>query len=164
MTFEPVDPDVLWDLGMIDRPPANNARYWLYGKGSECDHQVELPINESRLWCPLCTQAGEISQLKKIFVAPFQQEVWHEHFNVATGQVESDRKRMEAHGKAHADKISEELGIAHGFERADYGELRATAMETLPTGKTDSMQQALVSTHDQAVKDGRKDSKGKFVH
>lgn len=161
---ERVDVDVLVDYGYIARAPANNATWYRYGKGSECDHTVKLPIREERLWCPICTVDSRYSQLRRIYEAPAQQQVWHEHWNMATGRVESDRKRMEQHGRAHADRISEELGIAHSFERADWSELRATAEADLPTAKTDSMAQALVSTHDRAVAEGRKESKGRFVY
>jgi hypothetical protein len=155
------DPALLIDRGMIDREPPNNARHWLYGKGSECEHTVELPINESTVWCPLC---DHLSQLRKIFVAPAVQQVWHEHVNWATGRVESDRKRMEQYGRAHAEQVSEELGIAHGFERADPGELRREAERRGGTEKADKMAEALVSTHDRAVSEGRKESRGKFVY
>lgn len=164
VTGERADVGVLIDYGYIDREPPNNAIWYKYGKGSECGHVVRVPIREERLWCPICTTEGVYSQLRRVWESPSMQQVWHEHWNMATGRMESDRKQMEQHGKAHADKISEELGIAHSFERVDWSELRKTAEADLPTSKTDSMAQALVSTHDRAVAEGRKESKGRFVY
>jgi hypothetical protein len=177
---ERVDVDILIEYGYITKPPVNNATWFPYGKSGcgqdecshfHCDHTVMLPTREERMWCPLCTMEGRYSQLKRIYECPQIHQVWHEFECMATGQTESDRKKMEMHGKDHAARISDELGIDHQFERVDYSELRREAENRKPNKKVtsvsktpgDDMAEAMVSTHDQAVKDGRKQSKGRFT-
>jgi hypothetical protein len=153
--------ECLFDLGYLPLLPATNAPRYLYGKGDHCAHVVEVPIRESRLWCPVCKLTDQSpSMLKRIFVAPAMQQVWHEHFNWTTGQLESDRKRMEEHLHAHSSQISEDLGIGHTFERTDPSELRKMA-KTNKNGNT--VETGLPATHDRAVQEGRKPSRGKFV-
>ena len=154
--------EILYDLGMVDAIPANNAPKYLYRPNPErpeCDHTVELPIRETYLWCPLCALEGHHSQLKRTYLAPAMQQVWWEHWNPTTGQVESDRKRMQHHLNQQADEVSEKLGIAHEFHRNDFTALRK---EAEAQGK--DTQTPLRSTHDRAVAAGTKESKGRFVH
>lgn len=155
--------DYLIDRGYLNTAPANNAPHWLYGKGTDCTHTVELPIHESYISCPICASEHETSLLKRIYVSPNALPVWHEFYCPATGRVESDRRRMEQNMAAHSDKISADLGIAHNIVRTDYHELWKLAEERGedPNGK--SVHTGLKSQHDTAVAEGRKESRGRFV-
>lgn len=153
--------DLLFELGYLPFVPANNKPHYLYGpyESSRCEHHVEVPIREQYLWCPVCKVEGdEPSMLKRKFVAPAMQQVWHEHYNFSTGRVESDRKRMEQHLRAKSDAVSESLGIKHNFIRADYGELKRHA-----ENHGMDLQTSLEATHDRAVTEGRRESRGKYV-
>lgn len=167
MSDEPVyriPQEMLLDYGYIPAPVANNAPHYLYGKGTDCEHQVELPIREERISCPLCASEHEFSLLKRIFLAPYCEQVWWSHYNPTTGRMESDRKAMQRHLTDHSHRISDELGIGHEYKRIDPSEVlkERAAKGADRNGKT--VEGALVSTHNRAVAEGRKQSKGKFVH
>lgn len=155
--------EVLIELGYM-QVAMTQAAHYLYGRGT-CEHTVEVPINDSdTIWCPVCQWENlEPSQLKRIYVSPAQQQVWHEHWNWTTGRVESDRKGMEEELHRHSQTISEELGIAHEFERIDHSELIAAREAKGADRNGKEVGSGWQSQHDQAVKDGRKDSKGKYV-
>lgn len=155
--------EMLVDYGYVEELPANNAPVYLYGKGDNCECLVELPIRESYLWCPICGAEGIRSQLKRVYIPQTNQTMWHGHWNLATGQYETDRKKMEQHGRAHADKQSEELGIAHGFERVDYSELAQERANKGSDKHGNTVEAARVATHDRKVASGEKESRGKFV-
>jgi hypothetical protein len=148
---------MLVDYGIVPKFVVGSPHY-LYGKGTDCDHQVELPVREERLSCPLCASEHQFSLLKRIFLAPAMEQVWWSHWNPTTGQEESDRKRMQHHLNEKADRASERLGIAHEFHRNDFTALRQEAERA---GK--DTQTPLRSTHDRAVKAGTKESKGRFT-
>jgi hypothetical protein len=155
--------ELLIDYGFLDAPVANNAcRYPFrpHPEHRDCDHHVLLYSTDDTAWCPLCATEQRHSLLKRAWVAPTVQSMWHEHFNWTTGQLESDRKRMEEHLHAHSSQISEDLGIGHTFERTDPSELRKMA-KTNKNGNT--VETGLPATHDRAVQEGRKPSRGKFV-
>lgn len=154
---------MLVDYGYVPTTPANNAPHYLYGRGTDCDHQVELPVREERISCPLCASEHEFSLLKRIFLSPNMEQVWWEHWNPTTGHVESDRKRMEERMHRHSETISEQLGIRHNFERIDHSEIVREREKKGPDRNGKTVHSGLQSTHDRAVADGRKPSKGKFV-
>jgi len=156
--------EMLVDFGYLPVMPAVNSPHYTYGKGTDCAHTIEVPIRETHIACVLCATEHEHSLLRRIYTAPAMQQVWWEHWNPATGHVESDRKRMQHRLDAQADQVSESTGIGHTFTRGDfseYGKDRA-AKGADKYGK--EFGEGLVATHNKAVASRKRDSKGKFVH
>jgi hypothetical protein len=152
--------DFLLDHGFLAEPVANNAPRYPYRPNPalpECDHHVLLPYRDDIVWCPICASAGHHSQLKRAWLSPSMQQVWWEHHNMATGQLESDRRRMDVH-LADASKRAEDRleGTPANFVRTDYTELRKLKAE-----RGGDITLGLDATHDRAVQEGRKDAVGK---
>lgn len=175
-TYIRIDGEDLAYLGWVTDPPATNAPYYTFGPVdglSACDHRVEMQFRDGdETWCPICSFDHHHSRLRrKITQAPHAAQVWHDFYSPATGRVETDRKKFTQRGKAHVDAVSEELGIDHSFERTDASDLMANinGADRSLTGrrgqsKADQAAEALATTHDVAVAQGRKESKGTFVH
>lgn len=113
---------------------------------------VELPVNESRIWCPNASEQGFYCQMKKDFgsiqfVRPMQ-----EHYNVAAGKVIRTEHQLKEAFKESSARESERLGFEVDFQPVSYNE---PALNVTDDG--------LDSTHNHMVKSGQKESKGKFV-
>ena len=165
-----VDSAFLVEIGWLNDLPANNAPWYTFGPGpaSSCDHWIEMQYRDGdETWCPLCSTENRHSRLRrKILAAPHATQVWHSFHSHVTGREESDRRSFERHGSDHAKKISDELGIGHSFSRTDASDLRKTVTGYDRKGRDREAVagEALRATHDRAVAEGRKESKGKTVH
>lgn len=126
---------------------------------SDADHEVVCQLtsntNESMLWCDDdCKEAGEWTQLRKCWreQGVRMATVWQDTGipNLTTGRVESDPKKFREHLKVASREMEERLGIPVDFQ---------------PTDPSDTYHsdEGLDATHDRAVADGRKDSRGRFV-
>lgn len=119
--------------------------------------QLTTNTNESSLWCDECAEAHEYVQMKKSYQAMgiSAATVWQDTGipNISTGRVESDPKKFAAHLREASEKMGERLGT-----NVDYQPMDMTDKDSL--GVTD---EGMDATHDIAVKEGRKDSRGRFV-
>ncbi len=119
--------------------------------------QLTTNVNESMLWCQDCSAAREYTQLKKSYQSQgiSMATVWHDtgEINLTTGRVESDPRKFATHLRDQSEIASERLGMP-----VDYQPVDMTDKDAL--GVTD---EGMDATHDQAVRDGRKDSRGRFV-
>lgn len=160
--------DILIDYGHLepDQTVPNNVTWYPYAKGSECSHRVSFPATvvgsppEATISCPLCAMEHNYSLLRRVFENPSMPPVWHEHYNHTTNAIESDRRGMDRHLKQMSEEATARNGIAHNFVRTDPAEMRALVTDTK---KQDEMSEALVATHNQRVKEGKKESKGRFT-
>lgn len=119
--------------------------------------QLTTNTNETMLWCQECASAHEYVQLKKAYQEQGVSfpRVWQDIGipNPTTGQVESDPRKFREHLHVASEQMAERLGM-----KVDYQPVDLTDRDAL--GVTD---EGMDATHDQAVKDGRKDSRGRFV-
>lgn len=120
--------------------------------------QLTTNVNETSLWCrDDCRDAHEWTQLRKSYqamnIATFQ--VWQDtdQINLATGRVETDPRKFREHLHVASEEASERLGM-----KVDYQPVDMTDRDAL--GVTD---EGMDATHDAAVREGRKDSRGRFV-
>jgi hypothetical protein len=144
----------------IEVPRAANQPHFTYGRGSNCDHTIDLPIREQTVWCPLCRlEDRELSQLRRVFHSPSVRAVMHEHHNLTTGQVESDHRKFATHLSDAAKRHEDRLGFPAKYEPTHPVELRRE-MERM--GKDTEL--GLPATHDRQIATGEKESKGKFVY
>lgn len=120
--------------------------------------QVTSNVNESGIWCAECgTEASIYTRLKKAYasMATRFSKVWHDTGipNMTTGRVESDPRKFAAHLREQSEIMGERLGM-----KVDYQPVDLTDKEAL--GVTD---EGMDATHDRAVAEGRKDSRGRFI-
>ena len=129
---------------------------------SDPDYQVICSLtsntNESIIWCDDdCRELQEWTQLKKSWQSQgvVMATVWQDTdtINLSTGRVETDPRKFATHLREQSEIMGERLGM-----NVDYQPCDMTDRDAL--GVTD---EGLDATHDQAVKDGRKDSRGRFV-
>lgn len=163
VTWLSIPQDLLLDYGFLAEPVAINAPRFPYKPHPEhldCEHHVLLPYRDDSVWCPICATEGHHSLLKRAWVAPAMWQVWWEHQNMATGQLESDRHRMDVH-LADASKRAEDRleGTPANFVRTDYTELRKLKAE-----RGGNIEAGLASTHDKAVAEGKKERVGKTTY
>lgn len=129
--------------------------------GDACDRsvtcQLTTNINESVIWCNECAEQHEWTQLKKSFQAMGTNfaRVWHDTGipNITTGRVESDPKKFATHLRDESRRAEERLGMPVNYEPVDLTDKDALGVT----------EEGMDATHDRAVKDGRKDSRGRFV-
>ncbi len=122
--------------------------------------QLTTNTNETSLWCADeegCKSAHEWVQLKKSYADMHisTATVWQDTGipNLTTGRVESDARKFATHLREQSEIMGERLGMA-----VDYQPVDMTDRDAL--GVTD---EGLDATHDAAVREGRKDSRGRFV-
>lgn len=120
--------------------------------------QLTTNVNETQLWCrDDCQIEQEWVALKKAYASMgvAMATVWqHTDIpNLTTGRVETDPKKFATHLREQSEIMGERLGM-----KVDYQPVDMTDREAL--GVTD---EGMDSTHDIAVKEGRKDSRGRFV-
>lgn len=119
--------------------------------------QLTTNTNESIIWCAECAVAHEYTQMHKAFaeMGISHATVWHDTGvpNLTTGRVESDPRKFAVHLREQGERMGERLGMATDYQPADLTDRDAL-------GVTD---EGMDATHDRAVKDGRKDSRGRFV-
>lgn len=119
--------------------------------------QVTSNVRESFIWCDECRESREYTQLKKSYQSQgvSMAQVWHDTdtINLSTGRVESDPRKFKEHLRIKSEEMEERLGI-----KVDYQPVDLTDKDAL--GVTD---EGMDATHDAAVRDGRKDSRGRFV-
>lgn len=119
--------------------------------------QLTSNIRETTIFCEECGEHGEWTQMKKSYQAMGTRfaTVWQDTGipNLATGQVESDPKKFAEHLRVAGEEMGERLGMKVDYQPAEMTDKAAH-------GVTD---EGLDATHDRAVKEGRKDSRGRFV-
>ncbi len=119
--------------------------------------QVVSNVRESFLWCDDCRGAHEYTQLRKSYQEQgvAMASVWQDTdtINLSTGRVETDRKKFAAHLRHQSEIMGERLGM-----KVDYQPCDMTDKASL--GVTD---EGMDATHNVAVREGRKDSRGRFV-
>lgn len=120
--------------------------------------QLTSNVNESIIWCDDdCREMQEWTQLRKSFQSQGTAfaTVWQDTdtVNLTTGRVETDARKFAQHLRDRSAQESERLGMTVDFQPVD-----PTDRDAL--GVTD---EGLDATHDRAVADGRKDSRGRFV-
>lgn len=147
--------DYVWLIDPPDRTFANNAPRYDF-ECISCALACESHINETTIWrCPRCYHTlGESIPLRKTYrTSPSIPRVWHGHQSLTTGQWVSDRKQIKEQLHVASEERSERLQLAHNFIEVDMND-----KDTL--GITD---EGLDATHDQHVRLGWKESKGRFV-
>lgn len=120
--------------------------------------QLTTNTRETTLWCPDdCKSSHEWVQMKKAYaeMGTSFATVWQDTDipNLSTGRVETDPKKFRQHLAQKSEEMAERLGMA-----VDYQPVDMTDKDAL--GVTD---EGLDATHDAAVREGRKDSRGRFV-
>ena len=115
--------------------------------------RVELPINESRVWCPNASEQGFHCQMRKDFGSIQFTRPWPEHYNVACGQVIRTEHQMKEVFKAKSDEMSERMNFDVNYQVADMSDTKTLGVN----------EKGLDSTHDARVASGQKESRGKFV-
>lgn len=119
--------------------------------------QLTTNTNESIIWCDECGADGRWTQLRKSFASMGTRfaRVWHDTDtpNLTTGRVETDARKFARHLADESKRMEDRLG-----QRVDFQPVDPTDRDAL--GVTD---EGMDATHDQAVRDGRKDSRGRFV-
>lgn len=120
--------------------------------------QLITNVNESSLWCPdACKEMHEWTHLKKAYASMgiFHAQIWQDCDipNLTTGRVETDPRKFATHLHEQSEIMSERLNM-----KVDYQPTDPTDRDAL--GITD---EGMDATHDRAVKEGRKDSRGRFV-
>ena len=130
----------------------------LYGRDDgDVVCQMTSNVNESFLWCEECGESGSWTQLRKSFQSQgiaFAQ-VWQasDTPNLSTGKIESDPRKFKEHLYAAGQEMAERIGMPVNYEPVDMTDRDAL-------GVTD---EGMDATHDRAVAEGRKDSRGRFV-
>lgn len=117
--------------------------------------QLTSNVNESIIWCDDdCREMQEWTQLRKSFASMGTRfaTVWQDQGipNLATGQIESDPKKFREHLHVASREMEERIGMPVDYQ---------------PTDPSDTFHsdEGLDATHDQQVRDGVKDSRGRFV-
>jgi hypothetical protein len=124
--------------------------------------QLTTNTNETGLWCSmntddegLCSEQSLWTRLKKSYASMGTRfaTVWQDtgQVNMTTGRVESDPKKFAQHLRDKSRIMEERLGMPVDFQPCDPSDTRIDSDEGLD------------SQHDRAVRDGRKDSRGRFV-
>jgi hypothetical protein len=149
MTTYFISPDTAFDIGLTDHIFANNASTWQYDRGDNCDHVVILPINESQLFCPVCThglddQPRQYSMLKKRFFAPPFKMPMPDHYNVALGEYVPNKVKLEDRWKQKSEERTERLNLDTNFELRDVREYAEEAGVT-----DDGLEATYRRTHDE---------------
>lgn len=98
-----------------------------------------------------CSSCAEPFRRRFGFSTP---AMMHEHYNASLGRVVSSRREMREAAKVASAEATERTGILHDFQPVDLRD---------PSVAPDS-DDGLQSQHDRAVVEGRKESKGRFVH
>lgn len=119
--------------------------------------QLTSNTNESGIWCEECGERNLWTRLLKSFQSQGTNfaRVWHDTDtpNLATGQVESDPRKFREHLHVASEQMAERLNMPVDYQPCDMTDKDAL-------GVTD---EGMDATHNQAVKDGRRDSRGRFV-
>lgn len=129
-----------------------------HATGTQVVCQLTSNVNESIIWCDDdCRESQEWTQLRKSFqsMGTAFATVWQDTDtpNLTTGRVETDARKMQHYLNQRAEEEGERLGMTLDYQIVD-----PTDHDAL--GITD---EGIDATHDRAVKDGRKDSRGRFV-
>lgn len=121
--------------------------------------QVTSNTNESAIWCARdndgdCPDAQEWTQLKKSYASMGTRfaTVWQDcdRVNLTTGRVETDPRKFAQHLADKSKEMEDRLGMPVDFQPCDPSDTYVS-------------DEGLDATHDRAVQDGRKDSRGRFV-
>ncbi len=119
--------------------------------------QLTSNVNESGVWCEICGEDGVWTRLSKSYQSQGVRimTVWQDTDtpNLTTGRVETDARKMQQYLDMRSDIEGERLNMKVDFQIVD-----PTDRDAL--GVTD---EGMDATHDRAVSDGRKDSRGRFV-
>lgn len=119
--------------------------------------QLTSNINESGIWCEECGEHGIWTRLLKSFQSQGVRfaRVWHDTGtpNLSTGQVESDPRKFREHLHVASEQMAERLNMPVDYQPCDMTDKDAL-------GVTD---EGMDATHDAAVREGRRDSRGRFV-
>lgn len=120
--------------------------------------QLTTNVRETTIWCPDdCKQEAAWVQMHKAWaeMGTSFATVWQDTDipNLSTGRVETDPKKFRQHLAQKSEEMAERLGMA-----VDYQPVDMTDKDAL--GVTD---EGMDATHDAAVREGRKDSRGRFV-
>lgn len=115
-------------------------------------------INETTLFCTDdCRSTGAWTQMKKSYQSMGTSfgRVWHNPGtpHLATGKPVSGMKDLKEQLHVASEEMGERLGMAVNYEPVDLSEKEALGVT----------EEGMDSTHDMAVKQGRKDSRGRFV-
>lgn len=117
--------------------------------------QLTSNTNESMLWCDDdCRDMHEWTQLRKCWQAmgTMFATVWQDTDipNLTTGRVETDPKKFARHLADKSKEMEDRLGMPVDYQPCDPSDTYVS-------------DEGLDATHDRAVADGRKDSRGRFV-
>lgn len=124
----------------------------MFDDGRHC--LMESEFRESQLWCNMeCHEEQLWTPMVRHYASTNFGRVMHEHQNVAVGKPISDMRQFKDELARASDRESERMGFTVDYQPADL-------TDTTTLNVTD---EGLDSTHDQAIKDGRKESKGRFV-
>lgn len=115
-------------------------------------------INETTMFCrDECSSIGAWTQMKKSYQSMGTSfgMVWHNPGtpHLATGKPVSGMKDLKEQLHVASEEMGERLGMAVNYEPVDLSEKEALGVT----------EEGMDSTHDMAVKQGRKDSRGRFV-
>lgn len=114
---------------------------------------VETTVNEQRIWCPNAAAEHRSCQMKKNYRSVQITAMWHEQWNPSAGRVIGSKKQLEEHFKVQSDVYSERLNMDVNLQIADTNDTKTLGIT----------EKGLDSTHDAKVRDGIRESKGKFV-
>lgn len=126
------------------------------GNPADIRCQVVSNIRESGIWCDECGEAETPDPcllMRSFTAAPFTPAtVWHDTDtpNMTTGRVESDPKKFARHLAEQSEIMAERLGMPVDYQPCDPADTYVS-------------DEGLDATHDRAVSEGRKDSRGRFV-
>lgn len=120
--------------------------------------QLHTNVNETHIWCQDdCKDLREWVQMRKSYqsMGVVMATVWQDTDipNLSTGRVETDPRKFAAHLRQKSAEMEERLGHKVDFQPVDMTDKDAL-------GVTD---EGMDATHDRAVAEGRKDSRGRFV-
>lgn len=120
--------------------------------------QMTSNINETTLFCQdECSGIGAWTQMRKSYQSMGTSfgRVWHNPGtpHLATGKPVSSYKDLKEQLHVASEEMGERLGMPVNYEPVDLSEKEALGVT----------EEGMDSTHDMAVKQGRKDSRGRFV-
>lgn len=119
--------------------------------------QLTSNTNEAGLWCTdECTQLDpeHVPLLRKSYQSQGTRfaAVWQDcdRLNLTTGRVETDPRKFARHLADKSKEMEDRLGMPVDFQPCDPSDTYVS-------------DEGLDATHDRAVQEGRKDSRGRFV-
>lgn len=109
-------------------------------------------IRESQLWCPMCSAEHIFTALYRVFTGAHFNRPWPEHVSFTTGQVVRGEQHLREQLKRASGENSERLGMNVDLQPVPLSEIKSTSTD-----------EGMAATHDRQVKEGSKDSRGRFV-